>query len=299
MTEAWYLVAGSDTLQVHQVTNSFYGTDLDGIGMPPVQHVIQRAPRQDGSTRVATVLNDRVIDVGYIAIASSRQAFWENRFNVAEYLKQFDSLVLRIVLDSGESYDIDVAYLSETFAQVGTTKYFHALRLQAFDPLFRATDISTLTVGVAVTAGGVLTFPLTFPLVLGGGSSVAQSIALTYNGSWAAYPQIDIRGPISNPSITNETTDESLSMTVSIDDGDVVRIDLDPRGKSVWHITDDANWMNYLDEDSDLATWHLEPAPTAPGGINDLDFTGTNGGGNTAITLRWYDQFVALGRRAS
>ena len=298
MTEAWYLVAGSDSLQVHQVTDSFYGTTLEGIGMPPVQHVTQRAPRQDGSTRVATVLNDRTIDVGYIAIAASRQAFWENRFNVAEYLKQFDSLVLRIVLDSGESYDIDVAFLAETFQPVGTTKYFHALRLQAFDPLFRATGISTLTVGVAVTAGGDFTFPLTFPIVFGGGTSVNQSIPLTYDGSWAAYPQIDIRGPISNPSIVNETTDEELAMTVTVDDGDVVRIDLNPRGKSVWHITDDENWMNYLDSDSDLATWHLEPAPVAPNGINDLTFSGTNGGSNTAITLRWYDQFVAIGRRA-
>ncbi len=298
MTEAWYLVAGSNSLQVHQVADAHYGLTLDGIGMPPVQHVVQRAPRQDGSTRVATVLSDRIIDVGYLAIASSRQAYWENRFDVAEYLKQFGSLTLRIVLDSGESYDIDVDFLAETITQVGTTKFFHALRLQAFNPLFRATDIRSLVVGVAVTAGGDFRFPLTFPAVFGGGTSVYQSIPLAYQGSWAAYPQIDIRGPIANPSVTNDTTGDKLALDATIDAGDVVRIDLNPRGKSVWNITDDVNWMGYLDEDSDLATWHLEPAPTAPGGINVLTFAGVNGGTSTAIAMRWYDRYIAIGRRA-
>lgn len=296
MADQWWLIAGSDSYQVNYLPNERHGMQLDGIGMPPIEHVKQRSPRQNGSTRVATVLNERVIDVGFMVMCSSRQEYWETRFEIAEMLKRFDDLILRFILDSGESYDIDVACLAETSRKVQPHSLYIAVRLEAANPIFRATNISTLTVGVPQIAGA-FKFPLTFPIVFGA-SAINRDIALTYGGSWPAYPQIDIRGPIQNPAVQNNTTGEELSLTATIDDGDVVRIDLNPQGKSVWHVTDDVNWMNYLDSDSDLATWHLEPTPDAAGGINDLHFQGLNGGDNTAITLRWYDQFIALGRRA-
>ena len=296
MADQWWLIAGADSLQVHYLQYDRHGLQLDGIGIPPVQHVKQKSPRQDGATRVATILQERVVDVGFYYHSGTRDAYWENRFGLYELLKMFDDLVLRIILESGESYDIDVAYLAETRKRLIPNSSLIALRLEAANPIFYATVASFLAVGVP-PAADEFEFAITFPETFGS-VAIDKDIPLTYEGSWKAYPQIDISGPITDPLIQNLTTDEELELSVAVPNGEVVRITLNPRGKSVWNITTDANWMQYLDDDADLATWHLEAAPTAVGGVNDLHFEGTAGGPATAITLRWNDQFIGVGRRA-
>jgi len=295
MADQWWLIAGADSLQVHYLPNQYWGQQLDGIGLPPVEHIKQRSPRQDGATRVDTILRERAIDIGWVQSIATRNGYWESRFGLYELLKQFDNLVLRIILESGESYDIDVAYLAEARRRLIPNSSMIALRLEAANPIFRATDPDFLVVGVPPSVDDfefAIEFPETF-----GVTAIDKDIPLAYLGTWPAYPQIDISGPITDPLIRNDTTDEELELSAVVPDGEVVRITLDPWGKSVWNITTDTNWMQYLDADSDLATWHLEAAPTAVGGINDLHFSGTAGGAASAITLRWHDQFIGAGKR--
>ncbi len=300
MTESLYLIAGTGSYQVHEIAGVRRWTRGAGLGMPPVRHITQRGVRQDGETLLAVRLQPRVIDVGFWNTAADRAAYWTARRALFEYLKIADTLKLRLVLtDTSESFDIDVVYDSgaelDNEQDWGLLTLVAAMRFVAHNPVWYATAPTSLVVGTPTTwSAGVL------PWVFGGGGitfgslSIAEAIPLTYAGTWRAYPQIDIRGPITNPMVVNNTTGETLSLTTTIDDGDVVRIDLSPLQKTVWNITDNTNEIDTLSEDSDLATWHLAPSPEAPEGINALSLGGTDGGAHTAITLRWHDQYIGV-----
>lgn len=294
MTETLYLIYDGDSYQVHELSTR-HVTALGGIAMPPVRHVVQRGPRQQGDTLLDVLLEPRVVTVGILEKQATRGAWWSARRDLLNMLKRFDDLKLRLVIDdTSESFDLPVAYEAgaENLDAFGISDYRAVLRLRAHDPVWRATSTSTLVVGVAALGdAGIL--PWTFPITLGV-SFINANIPLVYGGTWRAYPQIDIRGPITNPTITNNATSETLKIETTIDDGDTVRVDLAAGVKTVENITDDANWMQYLSDDSDLATWHLAADPEADGGINALYFHGLKGGANTAITLRWQNRFIGV-----
>ena len=300
MSDSLYLVAGTASYQLHELIGSRYVTKLAGAGMPPVRHVTQRGPRQHGATHLDTILEPRTFDVGIYHMATTRAGYWTARRGFIAMLKLFDTLMLRLMLgDSGESFDISVVYQDgvalDSDADAGTREYLAVCRLVAYDPVWQASAATSLVIGTPATwSAGILPWVFGGAGITFGSLSIAENIALTYAGTWPAYPQIDIRGPITNPKVVNNTTGETLSLTTTINDGDVVRIDLDPLQKTVWNITDDTNEIDTLSSASDLATWHLAPDPEAPGGINALSFSGTGGGANTAITLRWHDRYIGL-----
>ena len=300
MSEILYLVQGDAEYQVHEIPSQRYGTFLGGIGMPPVTHIVQRAPRQDGDTLLDVRLEPRQVTVGILQWQPDRATYWSERRALLEMLKRFSGLKLRLVIgDTGESFDIDVAY--EAGAELGTDgslglrDFSAALQLRAHNPIWYATNPTSLVVGIPKTwDAGVLPWIFGDGGITFGSLTIAEEIALTYAGTWRAYPQIDIRGPITNPTIVNSTTGERLELVTTISDNDVVRIDLSPLQKTVWNITDNTNEIDTLSEDSDLATWHLAPSPEAPEGINALSLGGTDGGAHTAITLRWHDQYIGV-----
>lgn len=298
MTESLYLVHGTTSYQVHEIANSRYGTFLGGIGMPPVAHITQRSPRQDGDTLLDVRLEPREVTIGILQWQADRPGFWGARRALLDMLKRFDGLILRLVLDdTGESYDLDVAY--EAGAELGTDEsiglrdFAAAIRLRAHDPIWRSSTPLSLVAGIPISGEEAGILPWYFPIYFGA-SIIDADIVLSYTGTWKAYPQIDIRGPITNPTITNVTTGEKLEIGASIPDGEVVRIDLAPTQKTVRNITTDTNWMEYLSDDSDLAMWHIAADPDAPGGNNSLHFHGTMGGTDTAITVRWYNRYIGV-----
>ena len=295
MSESLYLVHGLDSYQVHEIADERWATLLGGFGMPPVSHVTQRSPRQDGATLLDVRLEQRSIVVGILQQQATRSDYWRERRALLAMLKRFDGLKLRLISGS-ESYDLDVVYSAgatlDTSDSLGLRDFSAAIQLTAHEPIWYTTAPSVLTVGVPVLGGaGIL--PWAFPIVFGI-SSINTDIALSYTGTWLAYPQIDIRGPIGHPTLVNLTTGETLKIETDIPDGEVVQIDLATNVKTVRNTSTDTNWMQYLSDESDLATWHLAPAPEAAGGVNALRLQGANGGANSAITLRWHDRHIGL-----
>jgi hypothetical protein len=295
MSESLYLIHGTDSYQVHEIAGERWATLLGGFGMPPVSHVTQRSPRQDGDTLLDVRLEPRTVVVGIVNQQATRAAYWTERRALLAMLKRFANLRLRFVNDT-ESFDLDVVYEAgaelSTEESIGLRDFSAAVQLVAHEPVWYATTPTSLVVGVpAMGDAGVMPWvlPITF-----GVSSINTDILVPYAGTWKAYPQVDVRGPITNPVITNNATDETLTIETDIPDDEVVRIDLATNVKTVRNVTTDTNWMQYLSDDSDLATWHLAPDPEAEGGDNALHFQGTNGGINTAITLRWHDRHIGL-----
>lgn len=297
MTESLYLLDAMTSYRVHELAGSRMATLLGGIGMPPVAHVTQRGPRQDGDTLLDVKLEPREVTVGILQQQDSRLAFWHERRALLDMLRRFEGLKLRLVLeDAGESFDLDVAYAAGaelgTDGSVGLRDFAAAIRLIAHDPTWYASAPTSLVVGIP-TLGGAGVFPRVYPIVFGM-SYINADIALQYLGTWRAYPQIDVRGPITNPVIENLSTGEKLELAATVPNGQVVRFDLGTNVKTVVNLTTGANWMPYLTNDSDLATWHLGVDPEVVGNMNALHLFGTAGGANTVITLRWHDRYIGV-----
>jgi hypothetical protein len=297
MGEELWLVAGSATYQVEEISGSRWVLFESGLGMPPVEHVVQRAPLQHGATRLFTRLAPRTVEVSFVDTAVDASGRWANRRALMEMLKAFDTLVLRKVLPDGQgSYDLAVVYAGGAEFSSADDVYPRwskvGIRLLAHNPVWAATDPSTVTVGLpSYPDAGQL--PWTFPIMFGA-SAINRDMEVTYGGTWLVYPEIDVRGPVTNPTVENLTTGEKLAIEAEVLEDEVIRFSLDPLEKTVTNITDDTSWLGYLSTDSDLATFHLAASPEAPGGINALRFYGFSAGADTAITLRWHDQYIGL-----
>lgn len=102
------------------------------------------------------------------------------------------------------------------------------VELVATDPLLYSDTATTVSLGVQAASGGV-TFPVTFPItfVTGGGSSGVVTVVNI--GNAPSPPTFRINGPVTNPTIRNETLDRALELELDIVAGDYVDIDVAAR----------------------------------------------------------------------
>jgi hypothetical protein len=162
-----------------------------------------------------------------------------------------------------------------------------AVTLNAPDPAFYDPTAKSLTVTLGVVATG---FEVTMPVPVFVGASVINSIdTIAYAGNWREFPyEIKIEGPITNAKVVNNTTSETLDFTgASLTAGQAWYIDLRYGYKTIER-EDTTNAISSLTEDSDLATWHLQP------GNNEIQITGTGADPDTEITIAYYDRYIGI-----
>jgi hypothetical protein len=90
--------------------------------------------------------------------------------------------------------------------------------------------VATVTPGEAV-AGGPVSSPLKSPL--GGTSALPTGVLATSHGRSVAWPKLTVYGPCVNPTITNATLGRSLVLTYTLNAGEALVIDTEPRNRSV------------------------------------------------------------------
>ena len=116
-----------------------------------------------------------------------------------------------------------------------------------------------------------------------------------YGGSWSSYPIITITGPGTGISLENTTTGHVLDFpALSLAGGEYITIDLRYGYKTVTDNVGD-NRIGELSDNSDLAEWHLAPAPTAVGGNNLLLLTvDADAGDDTSVQMSYYHRYIGL-----
>ena len=135
------------------------------------------------------------------------------------------------------------------------------VELHATDPRVYAPSVGTV-ITLATPTGG-LTFNATPPFVFGGGG--VSSATVNNTGNIEMRPLITIAGPVTNPSITNQTLGLTLTfsnpnqITYTLNDGDLLVIDTDqhqatyyPSGSTVG--SSRRNWLV-----SGSTWWDLPP----------------------------------------
>lgn len=283
---------------------------FSGFGIPPIEYRTQRGPFQDGETLIDFVLRPRVIQLLHRRGADSRDDYWDIREDLINHIRinrqtvagNREQGVLRKRLSTGQVRDLNVLIESgPTFAPRNLNAwderaFQEVLRFIAWDPtLFDPTGQSLV---FTLTMADHLVFPVT--IIDGAGedmlfraASVNETNTITYVGTWQTFPTIILTGPMQNPIIENQTTDETIELDYNLSADEIVTIDLAYGSKTV--VNDlGTNLIGVVTAASDLATFHLAPDPEAPDGVNTIrvQFGGASGAANVA--LQWIVRYIGI-----
>lgn len=129
---------------------------------------------------------------------------------------------------------------------------------------------------------------------ISGTATIDRSIDIAYDGDFDTYPVIVIRGPIVDPVIVNEATGDTLNFRgATLGSADVWTIDTRYGRKSVL-TSGGSSALQYLLDDSDLATFRIVPDPIAAGGTNTISVGGDGVGTATSITLTYHNRYLSF-----
>lgn len=314
---------------VYPLTNSqngWYVSD-EATGMAPLHLIIERGPLQHGSTYLDFRLDDRTIVLVAHIQGVTEHEYQEHRNHLLRmFAPREATMALRWSLQDGTVRQIDgrpsggLSLPRNLIEQrlVSGQGHKEAIEFHCFDPTFYDPNISLVVFDVGVLAVGMLVptpvptqigtttinigpignigmlVPTPVPTAIGTGE-FDRSTTVVYEGTWRAYPEIRIYGPISDPIIINETTGETLDLTgVTIADGELWTIDLRYGYKTITD-QDGTNQIATLSDDSDLATWHLKAIDLdLLGQDNVIRVQGSAGGANTAIQLAYYTRYIGI-----
>lgn len=129
-----------------------------------------------------------------------------------------------------------------------------------------STDIFAASGGITFNVVGNFNFPP---------STESGTVTATNSGTFTTPTVIRLDGPVTNPSIENLTTDESMSLTITVAEGDYLEIDSAER---TILLNGTASRYSALDAGSDWID--------LPPGDNELKFRGSSGTTAT-MTVTW------------
>ncbi|HMN11826.1 MAG TPA: phage tail family protein [Bellilinea sp.] len=271
------IVAGSRYPLMDFTTAKWVGDD--DFGPSPIHRLSERGPEQHGDTDRGYRLDPNVFALAFVLRGSSAPDLFAKR-------EAFYGLIMPEMVTFELSEGATVRRLDCYLAskpKTGSTSRYPASFAQrivcefvAHDPTWYNPDVQTVAFVLGGSSTDFLTIPMSVPFNVGASEfSGVQSVL--YPGTWASSPHIiRLVGPISDAVVLNEATGEKLALRsgITIAAGDWY--DIDPRFG--YHTVKDkagANKIADLTADSDIGTWHLAPAPEAPGGYNPIRVTGS------------------------
>lgn len=270
---------------------------VEGLGTPPLEYVVDRAPFQHGNTVRNLLLLPRPVQIVVMQNFCSRQAYWEGRgtlldeirpnrvidfANPGKLLYLLPNRVKRqldVLIDDGPGFQPpQQGWRDWSFTEV--------LRFTAHDPAIYDPTLMTTSV---VQSTGELVFPITFPIVFGG---LGTTVDINYEGTWLEYPTIIVTGPVTGPSIENTTTGKLLALATTIPAGMTATFVL--RNQKTVTRSDGTNLLPFLTSDSDLTEFALQPDPIAPDGVNTLQISGSDATDDTSIEVQYYHRYIGI-----
>ncbi len=277
---------------------------FSGLGTPPIEYITQRGPFQHGATVKDFFLAPRTIQLLIRQDFKDRTDWWAGRATLLDNIRPNRQIIstasvpgsLEWCVADGTRRRIN-AFIADgpTFEprQLGSWDewaFQEVLRFICFDPIFF--NPTRVDLSFALTLDAELVFPIDFPIEFGDGI-VADTLNVSYVGTWETFPTIVIVGPLENPIIRNVTTGEKLEFAIDIAAGRTVTIDL---AYGVKTVVDDLgnNLIGNLSADSNLATWHLAPDPEAANGLNVITLSGLNPTGATSVQLQFFTRYYGF-----
>ncbi len=279
----------NDVGDVLELRGTLHMTEHDGLGLVRPRRHTRSGPQQHGQTLAAAYLESRVVTIRTYAQPSSEPGLQEQRDIEAFMLNNLNVPVhLDVIMPSGTVRRLDVLYLNGWTAPRAATDPYHVqadvVQLIADDPVLYETALHTEAF-VLVGAPLGLFVPMFIPLFIGPGS-ILETRNITYPGTWREYPVVTINGPATFARIENLTTGEFLEYVVLVNAGDFIEIDTRDGFKTVTNSVG-TNQIENLNEDSDLATFHIAPHAEALSGVNQFRISALSATAATSIVIEY------------
>ncbi len=269
-------------------------TKLQGYGAARVTRRSERAPNQHGDTDTGFVLEPRVLSGVIVLAGSAFEADEDAAYSL--FTPGPDLMQLRFTKPSGVVRQLDCRVVE---GPEGDTDSWYAngqkfgFALKASDPTFYDPDQKSqaFTLGVATNIGQI---PSSVPTIVGT-ATLNASYSIEYDGDWAAYPVITVKGPMTGLKIRHDTTGDVIQFrsTVTIPAGSTYTIDCRP-GYKVVRDQSGALKTAELTDESDLATFHLAPPSEVDGGVNTFTVTGSDASSSSNVLLVWHNRYLKL-----
>lgn len=155
----------------------------------------------------------------------------------------------------------------------------YQLHLLATDPALYGTTEHSVVLTPATF--GFFTIPFTIPFSLGGG--VSGTTTVVNAGGVNSYPVITLAGPLTNPTVSNLTTGQTMQLTMTIGAGSSVVIDM--MNKTIV-LDGTTNEISEMDPSSEF--WALAP------GNNLLKLATSVSGEAGSATITWHDAYAGI-----
>lgn len=284
-------------------------TQIGGRGMPGVEYDSFQGYQQPFPVVTGWTLEPRAVSMTLVLNATDRADYWQARAALIQALRfnRGGPFTLRHVRADGTRRDLYcLPDSSPEFPDEITSwdSYELEVELVAYDPLFKDAGNTLHTTQFSLIEE--LTFPITFPILFQ--SQVYQdTITITYPGSFAAYPIIEIVGPYEWITLTHVQTGALVGLIVPIGEGEQRIIDLTPREQ---RITDPAappeshdKFGELMMPESNLITFNLRPKGKAwrnspfegvPGGENSIWIQAKGVTDSTQVAFVYRTQYLDL-----
>ncbi len=203
-----------------------------GLGFPEVRLDQYNRPGVSGVTIAHNLYGGRTITLEGTIRGADRTAYMANRAALeAAVSLRLDSVNVPIARTL-YLYDLDfnayqISVVTKSFSCELTTPTMGRWQLQlaATDFIIEAQTLNSVT-SFLPQSGGVI-YPVTYPVQFGGSSG--GSVTASNNGNAPAFPLVTLYGPMINPVIANDSSNESIRLNLTLVAGDVVTVDMKKR----------------------------------------------------------------------
>lgn len=290
---AWNVqfIVGATTYEMFN-GNPFWVTALSGVGIQNVLRLESKGALQNGVTDIGFQQAAGLLTLEVFIHGASKSAADGHRDTLAGILRPRAAtpVKVRVTRNDGKVRQIDTYLVgSADFPAVRSQRFgggqIVAVQLKAPDPKWY--DPTLVNVAFTSVQGGTegWQIPIDVPWDQQGGDFIDVVETIDYAGLAPVYPEIVITGPCDNPIIENQTTGETIEFVGTLLNGETWTVQISADSADVLD-DDGVSALQYVTEDSDLGTFHLEP------GANDVAVQILTGATTaTRVSFRYYERY--------
>jgi hypothetical protein len=284
-------IVDNTTYSLDDRTN-FYHLKYDGFAHAPLHRLSERGPLQDGDTDRGYRLDPRIVTLKMGIFGSSESDFYSKRHTLNTIFKASDTAGNLLFSYGSVERQLDCHCVEIAPGNRNHLWQEFVVSLKANDPTWYDPTQQFFYYGLA-GGGDAGEIPMVVPMLVGA-SSINTSTTITNSGDVKTYPKVRFIGPITGAAITNNETGDKLDVAgTTVSAGDWLEIDCRYGYKTVVD-QDGTNQIDTLTDDSDIATFSLEPSPEADGGVNSITVVGTGVGEASRIIVSYYNRYIGV-----
>lgn len=257
---------------------------LDGIGNVPVTIESQKAPKQDGSTYIDNMLENRAISIeGMIITRNNPKEVLEARRKMQRVLNpKLGEVTIAYHYEEQVKEIKAIAETTPIFPSGEGSKglYYqkYLLNLLCHQPFWLNTYYENREMSYLM---GGLKFKLSLPTSFSSRGFKRKAIN---EGDVSTPVEMEFKGPATNPTVTNLTTGEFIKVNRELGEEDVLTVST-AFGEKYVRINGE-NAFHYINLNS--VFWQLVP------GENILSYQSNNDSIKTKVVVKWKNRFIGL-----